>query len=185
MGWCGHRMFYCPKGKERINIVIQEEGLNWEDEFRKVEVLKSALRGTRIWFAIRCTIKKTGETYVMATLAMTNYDPRQCWFYIKMVDETCGPCYYDCPKSILDMLSEPRNEWSKNWREGCEEARKKLKLSDLPFGTVIELHDRDHIRLMVFKTYTGLRWYVNEEKHYRMTAKSVNACGWHVVEMHK
>ena len=181
MGWTGHFCYFCPKGQERIDFVVEKEGLNWEDEFHKVEVLKAVLRGARIWFVSRCTMKKTGESYVIVSLALTHYESKDGWLYVKIMDETCGPHFYDCPKNLIDLCTEPRNDWSKEWREECERKRKARKLSDLPFGTVIEVHTKDNPRLTVFRTYTGLRWYINEEKHYRMTAKHINQIGWHVV----
>ena len=33
--------------------------------------------------------------------------------------ETMGPCHYDCPASILDLLGPPGNEYAAKWREAC------------------------------------------------------------------
>lgn len=37
------------------------------------------------------------------------------WGY-KDMDESCGPCYYDCPLSLLDAATEPTTEYAKAWR---------------------------------------------------------------------
>ena len=37
----------------------------------------------------------------------------------KIMDETEMPYYFDCPKRILNKLTEPKNEYSKKWRSLC------------------------------------------------------------------
>lgn len=44
----------------------------------------------------------------------------------------------DCPKSIINLLSETDDEWALEWRRRCLEQAAKPKLSSLPVGTVIE-----------------------------------------------
>lgn len=39
-----------------------------------------------------------------------------CWGY-KAMEETCGPSYYSCPLSYLEMVDEPDYEYAKNWRK--------------------------------------------------------------------
>ena len=54
-----------------------------------------------------------------------------------------GPCYYDCPKSILDLLSPTNNEYANNWRAKCrEQIAKKTNpnsLNKLPFNSIIQV----------------------------------------------
>lgn len=38
-------------------------------------------------------------------------------FYYKDMDETVGPYIYDVPDRIFNLLTEPINDWSKEWRE--------------------------------------------------------------------
>lgn len=182
MGWTGIYAPFCPKGQERVNFVIEREGLNWENEEQKCEVLKSALVGAHIWFAIKCTRKDTGWSHVFAAVALTNYDPKEKYFYIKLVEESSGPYHYDCPKGILNMLSEPENDWAREWREKCIKSRAQgSKLSKLPFGTVMELHNAEKTRVYVYKKWDGGRWYVNCDRAVRYSAKYINQVGYHVV----
>ena len=66
-------------------------------------------------------------------------------FYYKDMSETMGPCYYDCPESILKKLSPTDNEYANEWREQCWQnvkanALKKRMHTDLhglPVGSVI------------------------------------------------
>lgn len=67
---------------------------------------------------------------------------------IKVMSEDMGPAYYDCPASILALLSETDNEFALEWRERCrDEARKKKApsaLARLPIGTKIRFEIGGH-----------------------------------------
>lgn len=75
----------------------------------------------------------------------------------KHMTETCGPCYYDCPKFILGMLSELTDTYkssercyAQDWRQSCQDAlvqkrnatKKRSKLVNgtrVKFATDLEL----------------------------------------------
>jgi hypothetical protein len=67
-------------------------------------------------------------------------------FYYKDMSETMGPCYYDCPKSILKKLSPTTNQYALEWRAKCLERaenlaranKMKTSLPALPVGSVIK-----------------------------------------------
>lgn len=62
-------------------------------------------------------------------------------FSYKDMDETCGPGYYDCPESILKLLSPTNNEWANEWRKKCREHNDRKKthnLNDLPILSKIK-----------------------------------------------
>lgn len=48
-------------------------------------------------------------------------------FSYKDMDETMIPCYYDCPESILKLLSDTNNENALEYRRLCREKRRKRK----------------------------------------------------------
>lgn len=57
------------------------------------------------------------------------------WGY-KNMDESMGPCYYNCPVSYLDAADEPVNEYAANWRrevrrQAAERSRKKPKVGEI------------------------------------------------------
>jgi hypothetical protein len=62
------------------------------------------------------------------------------WGY-KDMDETCGPCYYNCPVSYLDMAPNGAvNDYAKEWRQKVRElaeSKKKAAVTckDLEVGT--------------------------------------------------
>ena len=64
-------------------------------------------------------------------------------FSYKIMDETAGPYYYDCPESILKLLSPTDNEFATKWRENCRiknhTIKEKQRLAKLPYGAKIEV----------------------------------------------
>lgn len=117
------------------------EGLN--RGFYKVE--KSTLIGSIYYAAVRQLETFIGDDrvpipiheqrvfgYVMRTGVTKDR------FAYKPMSETMGPCYYDCPPSILSLLSPTDNEYAKNWREKCLLKAEIPKLGKLPIGTEIE-----------------------------------------------
>ena len=86
------------------------------------------------------SIPKWGEAYVAYSNPLYVKDPSRVFCAVvkiacnnsseigfKVMGEECGPCYYNCPKKILKMLSplptdenDPKYyEWALNWREEC------------------------------------------------------------------
>lgn len=39
--------------------------------------------------------------------------------HVKRISEDMGPYDDRCPSRILDLLSEPSNEWARDWRARC------------------------------------------------------------------
>lgn len=59
-------------------------------------------------------------------------------FFYKPITEDMGPCYYDCPNTILDLLSPVDSEYANEWRMRCRNLNAKPSLSRLPIGTKIK-----------------------------------------------
>lgn len=76
--------------------------------------------------------------YVVLTSVRNNR-----WFAYKDMSESSVPCYYDCPKSILKLLSDTDDEWALEWRKVCyeniEEKKNTISIGKLPIGTKIEI----------------------------------------------
>jgi len=60
-------------------------------------------------------------------------------FGYKDMSEDMGPGIANCPKRILDLLSEPPpNEWAQEWRERCREnIKQRRKLGRLKVGDIV------------------------------------------------
>lgn len=112
---------------------------------RKVSVAKSAMVGSTYYGAIKDEDLEDGTFEIVGVVCLTNTNNRDYFnFGAKSMDETTGPYMYDCPVSILNLLSETDNEYALEWRKKCRaqiEAKKsKPNLGKLPIGTVIEFN---------------------------------------------
>lgn len=156
MGWTGTYMS-CPKGKDRINEAIKQEGYNFTEQYpdggyRKSEVIASAMVGTTVYLAVRRIDTQQDIDTVYGAVILTGYNSQRGEFLTKGMDETMGPCECSCPKRVLDLLSPTEYEYAKDWRKRCEEHRKavnaKAALKRLKEGSKIKLHDNDNTELV-------------------------------------
>lgn len=116
---------------------LKEIKYMWEGgNHGKTHVLKMSIFGTVVYGAIQ--VVATGE--VFGLVALTSIDGKE--FSYKDMDDTCGPNYWDCPLSILKLLTPTNNENANEWRKRCylqaKVKKQKAKLSAMPVGTVIE-----------------------------------------------
>ena len=47
----------------------------------------------------------------------------------KVLHEGTGPFYYRCPRSILELLDPPPNDYAKDWREECLKCRRPARVA--------------------------------------------------------
>lgn len=77
-------------------------------------VLAHRVIGNRLWFLAEA---KTGEHAGRKWIGLTLIDCRNGEAVIKSMDETCGPCYYDCPLAFLAQADAPVGPYAASWRE--------------------------------------------------------------------
>lgn len=82
---------------------------------RVFRTLRKCLRGNTM-YALHESGPE-GETQKWLCVYMLQRDTIG-WGY-KDVDESMGPCHYDCPTSYIDEADEPPNEYARQWREEC------------------------------------------------------------------
>lgn len=158
MGWTSYHATHYKKGnvdrKAECDAYFME-GLNRG----YYDVLKSSMVGSVYYAAVK-PLKRYGdkdangervivdiptdEQQVFGAVFLTSTDSKDYFnFSYKEMDETVGPCYYDCPKGILDLLTPTDSEWANNWRAKCRERLEKKKnpnaLNKLPAGTIIQV----------------------------------------------
>lgn len=61
-------------------------------------------------------------------------------FGYKLISETSGPAYCQCPRSILSLLTPTDSQWANEWRKKCYENANKPNISKLPVGTEIKFN---------------------------------------------
>ena len=55
---------------------------------------------------------------VVAIIGLIDYDLKNKEVYIKIMDETVSPCYYNMSKSVFDKLTPlKQNSYAKKWRD--------------------------------------------------------------------
>lgn len=111
MGWTYKERWHDSK--------IEECRYSFGNEPEWAVILKDALIGNTYYAAMRSA--KTGQVWALVVLV----DFSNNEFGYKDMDETMGPCYYDCPISILNLLSQTTNQFALEWREKCRQNRKR------------------------------------------------------------
>lgn len=123
------------------------------------EIVKSAMRGSVYYGAIKPlkrAIKGVGgsvvkdangwvvyeeipenEREVFGVVVLT-YVNKKNQFGYKVISESMGPFYYDCPKSVLDVLTATDSKDAQEWRRKCYDNLDKPSISKLPIGTEIQ-----------------------------------------------
>jgi hypothetical protein len=89
--------------------------LAWE--FREAfleRVVASARKGSTIYAAVR-SADDLSEVYGMVVLT----ERKRGTIWTKAMDETVGPGEDECPARILDLLTDTRSEYAREWRKRC------------------------------------------------------------------
>lgn len=159
--------------------------INYDNDNVKIEVLKSAMKGSVYYAAIKRLDKTNGNSIVFGAVFLTSTDRRSwCDFGYKDMDETCGPYESECPKSILDMLSETDNKYALEWRARCRENLKSRKsLSSIRIGQVIEFnngYETIRVRKMAPAYQFKTPWYFREENNTYVKKNHIKS--WTLVE---
>lgn len=182
MGWTSYMATYYKKdgSVDRKKEMDERWSQKKNDRYPELNVLKSRMVGSVYYAAIE--VKRNGvREEVFGTVALTSTD----WsdgmnFGYKDMDESMGPYCYDCPKSILDLLTETDNEHALEWRRKCRERIKKKKKNEtkgtLPVGSVIEFKRFDDVIIRLRKMNPAYQfkrtwWYREEDDTYYPTRR--------------
>lgn len=156
MGWTSYHATHYKNGKVDRKAECDAyflEGLNRGH----YEVIKSVMRGAIYYAAVKHLVKYVGrdengksiyeplseeDQITFAAVFVTSVDNNDYYnFSYKDMEESMGPCYYDCPVSILNVLSPTDSEFANNWREACRQKAKGASklLRNLPVGARIKV----------------------------------------------
>ena len=187
MGWISYMATHYKNGKVDVKaemdaMYTQEEhdGVNPSTKetvhYPKWEVLKSRMVG-RVYYAaakITDSQKETEEVFAVVSLTSTKTDDGFNFGY-KSMTEDMGPGYYDCPESILNLLSPTDDEYALEWREKCRERIKKKKegrtKNALPVGSIIRYQRLDGSEIELEKMSPSYQfksnwWYCRKDNTY-------------------
>ncbi len=79
---------------------------------------RSTCYGRHLWLAIQ----NPGGSKLVCLFLLQKSDG--LWGY-KAVDESMGPCYYDCPQSVIDAAGPTESKYAQEWRAEVKIARKR------------------------------------------------------------
>ena len=140
MGWISHRATKY-KNSRTIDRKAEIDAL-WNEEINQnCKVLKSSMVGSVYYGAIQ-----VDENNIHAAICLTSVDMQEYYnFSYKLMDETMGPMYFDCPVGILKLLTKTDDEYANEWRRRCwenyeskrSEKKNSNSLKNLPVGTKI------------------------------------------------
>ena len=171
MGWTFYDALTDINGK--VNRKHECDRLmTWNSEQSAGEVLKSTMRGSVYYAALKHTDKRTNEVMNVGVVILTSSDLKSGLnFGYKDMDETVGPGYYDCPLSIIKLLSPTDNEYAIEWRKKCIENEKKSWLKKVAIGEKIIFTRHDGKELVLVKHAPAYQfktwfWYNPESGHY-------------------
>ena len=145
MGWTSFSKSYCIFDKR--GHVDKKETMTQEIEsYGDLKVVKAVMSGTNYYSVVHNL--KSGDYFLL--MCLTGVRDGEFWY--KEMEDTMGPCYYDCPKSILDLADalcpctegyDP-NGWAKKWRDECRRNLEKKKLpttyAKVKVGAEIDWH---------------------------------------------
>lgn len=119
MGWTSLHLNTDYRGKINKKAFLDNE-FTAQTKAMKWEVLKSSMVGSDYYSAVKKTDYETGESIVFGLVVITRVE-NECYenFSYKEMDETMHPYNYDCPITILRLLTDTDNQEAKDWRENC------------------------------------------------------------------
>jgi len=129
MGWTETVNGY--SGDVKSFLIGEMEGDTGINHFK---VLGYRRVGNEVYIAMERISNETGEQIVFAIVCLIRFKDGNIAY--KDMDETVEPSYYNCPESILKLLTEPINEHAETWRKKCRVGREKRKElnNDLKIG---------------------------------------------------
>lgn len=106
------------------------------------EVLKCSMKGTVGYMAVKYTDKKDpSKDCIFGLVCLTSVRDKY-WFGYKDMSEDMLPYYFDCPKTILNLLTPTENENALKWRGKCRENNTnsfKTQMSKAKEGSTIKI----------------------------------------------
>ena len=138
MGWTSYhatRFKEVKRGYKSTMVVDVKREMDeeifreWETSNDNCKLIKSAMYGSTYYGAIQKTNSDTKESEVFAVVVLTSVENNKFFnMSYKDMDETEHPFYYDCPESILKLLTPTNNKNANIWREKCRKRNKDKKV---------------------------------------------------------
>ena len=114
MGWsCERFNKYFDKETDIIERAI---GIG-QDDGRERSIAAKGRYGNTYYYAIRYKPEGQDNFIVFGLVVLTSKrDGEICY---KFVDETMGPCNYNAPQKVLNVLTDTDSDYANKWRDDC------------------------------------------------------------------
>lgn len=113
MGWTFPYHTYNRK------TLIQERITTFKSEKFVVEVVRHCVRGNNLWKLMQVT-RQDGSVERFIALDLMSKAGGETWGY-KDLEDSCGPCYYNCPLSYVEACTATSSEYATKWRNNVRE----------------------------------------------------------------
>ncbi len=149
MGWTSyHATYYKSNGSIDRKAELDHDLFCSEGVYGH-KLVKSSMIGSVYYAAV---LHPQGHTYGLVVLTQTDMRNYHNFRY-KDMSEDMEPFYYDCPMSILNLLSSTTYESALIWRQKCRQKAEQKKLptslSNLPIGTRIQFQWRNKVMTVI------------------------------------
>lgn len=184
MGWIRNKItYYKPNGSPDLIMESFGGDLRWQiDGGSTYEVLKASVVGTRVYAALK--ISGHGEKPLVR--AVVNLTSKQGdYIFIKQQLETVGPCDYDCPPSILNLLTPVNDKDAQEWRLKCKEKtdRKNILRKLAPGSRIKYAPGTEFCRILILERYKNRKyWVLESDRSVYIKTNSILLNGFKVLE---
>lgn len=131
-------------------------------------------------------VDRHGNSKVIALVCLLGFRPHDHYnFGYKDMDENMGPCSYNCPKDILDLLSPTDNDTAKAWRHEClkrVERRNPVKTGAIiRFKKPIDFKNGDQCSVFLVKN-ARKGWFEANGRGYKIKRECLRRESWEVLD---
>ena len=120
MGWFSELCSKPRTAKERNEKVIRKFLAGWEDP---PKMLCHKVVGSTLYAKMESTLKD-GSKQLWIAVVRFEWDEHELW--LKYMDNTVGPCHYDCPSSWFKDVPVA-NDFDRAWREMVLNRERRLR----------------------------------------------------------
>lgn len=182
MGWTSTNIY---TSGSKLTVKDKKEFLDrtytFREETRSMRVIKSQFVGSTYYAAVEATRYNLGHEYkeVFAIVTLTQTDNNDYFnFSYKDMSEDMHPYNYDCPMSIINLLTDTTCECALAWRENVRKYHEKKKadkwFKDLPLGSKVRYtkHNGEVVNLIKTPPMAQFKsWFWKIEGCYQYVSK--------------
>lgn len=136
VGWS-----FCPSWRTKSDLIRHTK-----DELRAsggCDIIASCVKGNILWMVLKRPPK---DAFILCVLMKSDNKNGGGWGY-KDISECCGPFYYSCPLSYLELAPQPPDETAATWRAKVRQYHRRLRVGErvellyckVPYVTIASL----------------------------------------------